>query len=295
MRQSTIWFCLVIIVPIILGTMPSCKKPDLVVEDVDVEWNTNSKKASAVVKNLGDADATEFAIYFTPSECPVSLNRRPQISQTVTSLNVSSTVTIEVDFLSLSHPDNDNLANVRGVEVTADPKNTIEEQNENNNKKSVPLPDISGLPNYKYNEGLATVLRGIQIDDDVARNLNILPGYYHIREFRVSGQPSQKSITLSIQNDYYESVSGTSNLPERDHEWVFSNVLEDSHTSVGKKFFGLDLHGHTLSFEIQFGSPCVNVVSSQLDCMDVNISTQTYTTGLLNTCGWTTEPVWTIP
>ena len=280
--------------PVLLGTMAACK-PDLIVESVSTQWNSDTMIAEAVIANQGTRSAGEFRVNFTALECPVSPEQPIQITQTVEGLRVGDSVSLRADFQPLSHPDNAHLANVREIVAAADPANLIQETNEDNNEKTGSVIDISGLQNYIYNEGLATVLRGILIDDNASQNLNISPGYYRIRQFRVQGEPDQKAIVLCITRSYYESAAGQSAFPEREHEWVFSVIEEWTHDSSGVKFKSHDLHGHTLSLELEFGSKCVNAIYSHLDCVAVYISTQTYTTAQLNTCGWDSEPAWTEP
>ena len=70
--------------------------------------------------------------------------------------------------------------------------------------RQICLPSISTQPNYSYNEGLGTILRGILIEGPAAASLNIAPGYYRIREFRVWDQPAQTAITLNISKNYAE-------------------------------------------------------------------------------------------
>jgi len=157
------------------------------------------------------------------------------------------------------------------------------------------LPDISTQPNYTYNEGLGTILRGILIDTEAASALGVQAGYYRIREFRVWNMPEQKVITLNIYQDYGALATGGGIVPKQEEEWVFSIIEVDEYNSSGRKFIGYDFFGHQLSFEIQFTSSCHNVISSKLDCVDVGLSTQTYTTGVLYSCGWSSEPSWTTP
>ena len=39
---------------------------------------------------------------------------------------------VDEDFQPLSHPDNNNLGNIKGYTVQVDPKNMVEESNEDN-------------------------------------------------------------------------------------------------------------------------------------------------------------------
>lgn len=107
--------------------------PDLVVQQVDVDWNAPTRTAAATIANVGNADAGEFLVYFNGDEFPESRNRRPQVRHTVTGLAAGASVTLLADFAPLAHPDNLSLANVYQVTVLADPKSTIDESDEGNN------------------------------------------------------------------------------------------------------------------------------------------------------------------
>ena len=161
--------------------------------------------------------------------------------------------------------------------------------------QSCAAPVIEDLPILTYNEALATILRGIEIEDPVATQLGIAPGYYRIRHFRVWTQPDEWVITLSILKAYAAMAIGPSTLPTRDEEWVFSVIEEYEYNSSGFAFTGYDLHGHRLSFRVNFGGECQDVERSTLDCLPVRISTQGYLDNQLNSCGWNSEPGWTIP
>lgn len=79
-------------------------------------------------------------VYFNGVEDPVSPNRRPQVRNNIPTLAKGNSIILEADFAPLAHPDNNNLGNVYKILVLVDPKNTIEERNENNNEKEVPIP-----------------------------------------------------------------------------------------------------------------------------------------------------------
>lgn len=115
-------------------------KPDLVVKDLGVTWNAENKKAKAEIANIGNKDAGSFIVYFNGEEDPVSANRRPQVRHNVPTLAKGNSITLEADFAPLAHPDNIYLGRVHKILVLVDPKNTVVEKNENNNKMEVPLP-----------------------------------------------------------------------------------------------------------------------------------------------------------
>lgn len=114
-------------------------KPDLVVKNLNVTWDVTNKKAKAEIANIGNKDAGSFIVYFNGVEDPVSPNRRPQVSNNIPTLAKGNSIILEADFAPLAHPDNNNLGNVYKILVLVDPKNTVEESNENNNEKEVPI------------------------------------------------------------------------------------------------------------------------------------------------------------
>lgn len=116
------------------------KKPNLVVQNLQVTWNAQSKTAVATIANTGNASAGSFSVYFDGDENPVSQNYRPQVSVNVASLAAGASTTLNADFGPLARPQNFNLANVHSITVTADPKNAIAESNETDNKATHSAP-----------------------------------------------------------------------------------------------------------------------------------------------------------
>ena len=115
-------------------------KADLIVTDLSVAWDDMSKEATAEIANVGNKDAGEFMVYFNGEENPISPNRRPQVREKVSGLSKGNSIILKADFAPLAHPDNNNLENVYEILVLADPKNMVEESDENNNEKGIPLP-----------------------------------------------------------------------------------------------------------------------------------------------------------
>lgn len=118
-------------------------KADLTVTKLEVNWDATDatiKHANARIQNIGFKDAGMFMVYFNAEENPVSPNRRPQVSHQVDGLAKGDYVDLEANFALLAHPDNANLANVYKIVVIADPKDMVEELNENNNSKEMPVP-----------------------------------------------------------------------------------------------------------------------------------------------------------
>jgi len=115
-------------------------KPDLVVKNLNLTWDVTNKKAKAEIANIGNKDAGSFMVYFNGVEDPVSPNHRPQVRNNIPTLAKGNSIILEADFAPLAHPDNNNLGNVYKILVLVDPKKTVEESNENNNEKEVPIP-----------------------------------------------------------------------------------------------------------------------------------------------------------
>lgn len=160
--------------------------------------------------------------------------------------------------------------------------------------RSCGTPDTDDLPVFAYNEGLATVLRGIEINTVAASELGVPAGYYRIREFRVWGAPEEKAKTFNILKPYAEMAIGASTLPVRDEEWVFSVIAVDDWEAHHRKYKGYDFHDHTFEYELTFddANSCWET-AARIDCVEVRLSTHTYLGETLNTCGWTSEPPWT--
>ena len=114
-------------------------KPDLTVKDLLVAWD-GEKKVKAEIANIGCKHAGQFTVYFNGEEDPVSPNRIPHVRHNVPGLIKGDSIVLEADFAPLAHPDNNNLGNVKKIRVIADPEDTVEEINENNNENETPLP-----------------------------------------------------------------------------------------------------------------------------------------------------------
>jgi len=114
-------------------------KADLIVSDVAVTWNDATQQVNAEIKNIGNANAGAFMVYFDGEESPVSPNHRPQVRLQVNGLAKGGSVTLTADFSPLAHPDNRNLANVYQIHVAADAKNAVPESNETNNDRRASL------------------------------------------------------------------------------------------------------------------------------------------------------------
>lgn len=147
-----------------------------------------------------------------------------------------------------------------------------------------------------YNEGLATVYRGIQIPNFTATSLGIgRGGYYHIGEFRVGGQVANKAITLSILKHYGQNVNpGQSVLPQSNEPWVFHNFIVDNGSPQLREVVVKDDYNHTLKIKLTYNeSKTCWVTQATINNLPVTVSTQTYTTGMHNSCSFT-EPIWTV-
>ncbi len=278
----------------ILFALAGCAA-DLVIPNMAVQWSA-SKSASATIKNQGGKDAGPFEVYFTAEECPNSNNRRPQQSVHVPGLAAGAQLSLAADFQPLAHNDNSNLGRVYSVSVRADPKNSVAEASEFNNWESRATQyDVAALAVFTYNEALATILRGIELDVSAAGELELAPGYYRISQHRVSNDPAQRVVALHIFKSYYEAAFGTSSPPRREEPFVFSIIDQYDYDSTGFRFKGRDFHGHTLAFDIAFQSGCHAVNSVQLNCTAPRLNTKTFLGNALYTCGVTSEPPWSSP
>ncbi len=108
--------------------------PDLFVKSGKANWTPPHKTAYATIYNVGKADCGPFTVYLDAEENPVSDNRRPQLQVKVNGLKAGQRIEIKESFISVQHPENANLANVKKICVKADPKDEIKESNESNNQ-----------------------------------------------------------------------------------------------------------------------------------------------------------------
>ncbi len=145
-----------------------------------------------------------------------------------------------------------------------------------------------------YDEILATILRGALIDNQAGSALSIPPGYYRVQEFRNFADTSKACVVIGISRQYSVSLSGSS-IPREGEEWVFSMWDFSSYTSIGRSAHVRDPYGHVFAFSILFGQPYFTVASATIDGVPISLSTQTYTTCVLNTSGWSGEPPWSLP
>lgn len=121
-----------------------CKKPDLIVEDLEVTWTDTQQEVSFNVHNVGKGDAGEFLVYVNPKEDPESTNHRPQLRETITELAAGEIVEFNnLDLSQLAHPDNNMLGNVYEIVVLADPKGQIDECEEENNSAEEEVSPIN--------------------------------------------------------------------------------------------------------------------------------------------------------
>jgi hypothetical protein len=125
-----------------------CQKPELQVQDLQVQWTADVQQVSFTVINKGLADAGSFMVYVNPMEDPISPNHRPQRRKNVDGLAAGESLEFQnLDLSDLAHPDNAFLANVQSIQVVVDPKGMVEECQEGNNsaeKTVLPLDPSMG-------------------------------------------------------------------------------------------------------------------------------------------------------
>ena len=121
--------------PLFLLALFTFCKPDLRV--VSVSCDSTTKTIKAVIKNAGNLRSGGFRVDFRAIEQPPSPPRyAPRFNTSRPWLKQGTSVTETATFNS--RPQNNYLRNIRKVQVTVDPKNTIKESNEENNTKTVP-------------------------------------------------------------------------------------------------------------------------------------------------------------
>jgi|GEM_PF-3369654 len=184
-------------------------------------------------------------------------------------------------------------------EVKVDIANVVRESRETNNSATFNFtttyrPKGTGIQDSAYNEGLASILRGVIIDDATALTLQVPAGYYRVREFRMSYVPPRKAIVLCIQKNYSEVVLGTSIIPHNIEPWVFTVTQKDIFEPQSREYEGFDLHGHLFKYKMHYDTikTCWQV-NAGIDCSSVVLTTHTYTTNVYNACVPDSEPAWT--
>jgi hypothetical protein len=135
-----------------------------------------------------------------------------------------------------------------------------------------------------FDERTATVLRGIESQG----------GYFHLGDFR-STATSSEAVTIDFLQGYAECAGAP--MPDSCEEWVFSSFSSNTYGASGWTLDARDHHGHRLEFSLIFNAQpgCNRFAYARLDGVDVVITSQSYTTGTPNTCGITTEPVFSSP
>lgn len=153
-----------------------------------------------------------------------------------------------------------------------------------------------GLPAIVFDEGLATVLRGIEIDMVTAPKLAVAPGYYRLREFRSYADTSKVAVALELEQAYGECSDPTKSIiPRSDHPWVFWQRDSYEYNADHYLLKTHDSFGHDLSFEVLFTNNCFTVNFSTINGENVQLTVQKFTTGELYTCNYPVEPAFTMP
>ena len=131
----------IIVLVLILSVVFINCAPDLVVEDLNLNWDMGDmaiKKAIAKITNIGNKDAENFLVDFNGDENPASY-RRPKVRHNVPGLAKGASVVLYSNFAPLAHLDNNKLRTVNKITVKVDSKNRVKESNENNNEKEFSL------------------------------------------------------------------------------------------------------------------------------------------------------------
>jgi hypothetical protein len=115
-------------------------QPDLKITKFDIDWNKDTKKVNARIKNTGGEGTGPFMVYINTIEDPASVNHHPEIAKKIPALGKNDYVDITADFAPLAHPDNADLKNVKKIQIVVDPTGMVKESNKKNNteEKSVP-------------------------------------------------------------------------------------------------------------------------------------------------------------
>jgi hypothetical protein len=124
-----------------------------------------------------------------------------------------------------------------------------------------------------FDEGLATTLRGVIFGG----------GYYRIGESRVAGAVNQNAIIVGSCG-----VSGV----DRCDKYVFSTFSADSYVNGTRIIDVRDARGSRFELNMTYNAAqsCWSVAYARINGANVTVNTQSYTTGVLNTCGATGEP-----
>ncbi len=175
-------------------------KPDLVIQDKAVGWTDDKKEAKAVIANIGDADAGEFMVYFNGEENPESPNHRPQVSHRVNSLAKGEYIDLYANFTELAHPDNHNLANVYMIRILVDPKETVNESNENNNEATLAVGGQEDCIDFEQ-QTLATVYNVSDVFTDEGVQISL-------RQFDWGNNNWTTGGHATIENSLYAGYTG---------------------------------------------------------------------------------------
>lgn len=229
----------ILILSVVLVALTGCA--DLVVKNLEVDWESGNRIATAEIANIGSKDAGSFMVYFNGDEDPESQNHRPQVRHNVPGLDGGDSVVLTADFAPLAHPDNNSLANIYQITVLVDPKGMVKESNENNNSRSVAVRTGSGEACVDFGPPPAT---GTQYGNPAGHS----PGDV------VLVDPG--GIKMSVQNFRWVSGGGTFN----------SGRIETPPVSFGS---GQTLRSNNLNFAFDFTNTGFTVSKVVFDYLDL--------------------------
>ena len=146
-------------------------------------------------------------------------------------------------------------------------------------------------------ERLASVLRGIKIEKDSAKNLGLEEGYYKVDEFQINTTQSAHRRGIALRT----AAVPNEKLNPSKTKWFFTNEKQNDYSTKRWDYRGQDTQGNTLEFSINFkpkNTGCTSqgyeVEKAALNGQPVKITTQSIFLQSFNTCGFSSEPKFSI-
>src|SRR5574341_2620040 len=129
-RQTPVAALGALVLSIVLS---GCEKPDLRLEQVQIDWGAGAKTVTARISNYGSADAGRFVVRFVGEELPQSAGSAPQVLRDVPGLDNGTDLLVTADFTPLASAANSDLWHVRRIAVQVDANREVSEKREDNN------------------------------------------------------------------------------------------------------------------------------------------------------------------